>query len=75
MWCNTAPGIVCQKIRDDKGADTIRTLVGGYPGVIVCDALKTHQAGARANEQIQLAGVGRRLLWHRPSPSVTLPRK
>ena len=56
MWCITAPGIVCHKIRDDKGADTFRALVGSYRGVIVCDALKTHEAGARGNEQIQLAG-------------------
>jgi transposase len=56
MWCVTAPGIVCHKIRDDKGADTFRALVGKYRGVIVCDALKTHEAGARGNDQIQLAG-------------------
>lgn len=56
MWCVTAPGIVCHKIRDDKGADTFRDLVGKYRGVIVCDALKTHEAGARGNDQIQLAG-------------------
>ena len=36
--------------------DTLRALVGSYRGVIVCDALKTHEAGARGNEQIQLAG-------------------
>jgi transposase len=56
MWCVTAPGIVCHKIRDDKGADTFRALVGNYRGVIVCDALKTHEAGARGNDHIQLAG-------------------
>jgi transposase len=56
MWCITAPGVVCHKIRDDKGADTFRALVGNYRGVIVCDALKTHEAGARGNEHIQLAG-------------------
>jgi transposase len=49
MWCMTAPGVVCHKIRDDKGADTFRALVGSYRGVIVCDALKTHEAGARGN--------------------------
>ena len=54
--CVTAPGIVCHKIRDDKGADTFSDLVGKYCGVIVCDALKTHEAGARGNELIQLAG-------------------
>lgn len=56
MWCITAPGIVCHKIRDDKGAETFKALVGKYRGVIVCDALKTHEAGARGNEHIQLAG-------------------
>jgi transposase len=56
MWCVTAPGVVCHKIRDDKGADTFRALVGSYRGVIVCDALKTHEAGARGNDGIQLAG-------------------
>jgi hypothetical protein len=56
MWCVTAPGVVCHKIRDDKGADTFRALVGGYNGVIVCDALKTHEAGARDGPDIVLAG-------------------
>ena len=56
MWCITAPGVVCHKIRDDKGADTFRALVGRYNGVIVCDALKTHEAGARDGPGIVLAG-------------------
>jgi len=56
MWCVTAPGVVCHKIRDDKGADTFRALIGHYRGVIVRDALKTHEAGARGNDQIKLAG-------------------
>jgi transposase len=56
MWCLTAPGIVVHRIRDDKGADTFRALMGGYQGVIVCDALKTHEAGARGNDAIALAG-------------------
>ncbi len=56
MWCLTAPGIVVHRIRDDKGADTFRALVGQYEGVIVCDALKTHEAGARGSPSIALAG-------------------
>ena len=44
------------RIRDDKGQDTFRDLVGHYKGTIVCDALKTHEAGARGNEHIALAG-------------------
>lgn len=47
MWCVTAPGVVVHRIRKDKGAETFRELVGGYDGTIVCDALKTHEAGAR----------------------------
>ena len=46
-WCVTATGIVCHKIRDDKGADTFRDLVGKYFGVIVCDVLKTSLASRR----------------------------
>lgn len=30
--------------------------MGDYRGVIVCDALKTHEAGARGNDRISLAG-------------------
>jgi transposase len=56
MWCLTAPGIVVHRIRDDKGADTFRQLVGTYEGTIVCDALKTHEAGARGSPSIALAG-------------------
>src|SRR5262249_31903902 len=56
MWCLTAPGIVVHRIRDDKGADTFRHLVGAYDGTIVCDALKTHEAGARGSPTIALAG-------------------
>jgi transposase len=56
MWCLTAPGVVVHRIRDDKGADTFKSLVGQYEGVIVCDALKTHEAGARGSPAIALAG-------------------
>jgi transposase len=56
MWCITAPGLVCHRIRDDKGTATFKALVGGYHGVIVCDALKTHEAGARDGPGIELAG-------------------
>lgn len=56
MWCLTAPGVVVHRIRDDKSAATFKALVGGYHGVIVCDALKTHEAGARDGPGIVLAG-------------------
>ena len=56
MWCITAPGVVCHRIKDDKGAATFKELVGNYAGVIVCDALKTHEAGARDGPAIVLAG-------------------
>jgi transposase len=56
MWCVTAPGVVCHRIRDDKGAVTFKELVGGYHGTIVCDALKTQEAGARDGPGILLAG-------------------
>lgn len=55
MWCLTAPGVVVHRIRDDKSAATFADLVGGYQGVIVCDALKTHEAGAREGPGIELA--------------------
>lgn len=47
MWCATAPGVVVHRIRDDKSAATFKQLVGDFGGVIVCDAAKTHEAGAR----------------------------
>jgi transposase len=56
MWCLTAPGVVVHRIRDDKGAETFKQLVGQYEGIIVCDALKTHEAGARGSPSIALAG-------------------
>ena len=56
MWCLTAPKVVVHRIRDDKGAETFKELVGKYNGTIVCDALSTHQAGARAGPGIVLAG-------------------
>jgi transposase len=56
MWCLTAPGIVVHRIRDDKSADTFKALMDGYRGTVVCDALKTHEAGARGNDAIALAG-------------------
>jgi transposase len=56
MWCLTAPGSVVHRIRDDKGAATFKDLMNGYAGTIVCDALKTHEAGARGNDAIALAG-------------------
>lgn len=56
MWCLTGPRAVVHRIRDDKGAETFKALMGDYRGVVVCDALKTHEAGARGNDRITLAG-------------------
>jgi transposase len=56
MWALTAPGVVVHRIRDDKSALTFGALVGDYRGVIVADALGTHEAGARASPGIALAG-------------------
>ena len=56
MWALTAPGVVVHRIRDDKSAATFTSLVGDYHGVIVADALGTHEAGARASPGIVLAG-------------------
>ena len=56
MWCLTAPDAVVHRIRDDKSANTFKDLMGGYAGTVVCDALKTHEAGARGNDAIALAG-------------------
>ena len=56
MWCLTAPGAVVHRIREDKSAATFTLLVGEYRGVIVCDALGTHEAGAREASHILLAG-------------------
>jgi transposase len=54
MWCLTAPGVVVHRIRDDKSAATFSALVGDYRGTIVCDALATHEAGAREGPGIVL---------------------
>jgi transposase len=56
MWCLTAPRAVVHRIREDKSAETFKALMDGYSGVVVCDALKTHEAGARGNDAIALAG-------------------
>jgi transposase len=56
MWCLTAPGVVVHRICDDKSAATFTELVGDFRGTIVCDALGTHGAGARASPGIMLAG-------------------
>ena len=56
MWCLTAPGLVVHRIRDDKSKETFKALMAGYEGTVVCDALKTHEAGARGNDAIVLAG-------------------
>jgi transposase len=56
MWCLTAPGVVVHRIREDKSKDTFKALMDGYSGTVVCDALKTHEAGARGNDAIALAG-------------------
>lgn len=56
MWCLTAPGAVVHRIRGDKSAQTFKLLVGEYKGTIVCDALKTHEAGARELPGIRLSG-------------------
>jgi transposase len=55
MWCLTSPGVVYHRIFGDKGAGTFKELVGKYEGVIVCDALSTHECGARDGPGIVLA--------------------
>lgn len=56
MWCLTAKNAVVHRICNDKSARTFKDLVGDYEGVIVCDALSTHGAGARGLEGVALAG-------------------
>jgi len=56
IWCITAPGIVVHEIKSDKGAKTFEALLENYRGTIVCDAAKTHEAGARGLGHIVLAG-------------------
>jgi transposase len=56
MWCLTAPGVVVHRIRDDKSAATFTDLLGDFHGVVVCDALATHGAGARESPGVVLAG-------------------
>jgi hypothetical protein len=48
--------MVVHRIRDDKGAQTFKALTAGFRGTVVCDALKTHEAGARDNDAMALAG-------------------
>ena len=55
MWCITTPKVVCHRIKDNKGTGTFVDLVGAYEGVVVCDALKTHEAGARESPGVKLA--------------------
>ena len=55
MWCLTAPGLVYHRICDDKSAATFTALMKGYHGWVVCDALGTHDAGARACPGLRLA--------------------
>lgn len=56
IWCLTAPGVLYHRIYGDKSAQTFKALVGDFEGAIVCDALSSHHAGARASPGIVLAG-------------------
>ena len=56
IWCITAPGVVVHQIKSDKAAKTFEALLKNYRGTIVCDAAKTHEAGARGHVHIVLAG-------------------
>lgn len=56
MWGLTAANAVYYCIRDDKSANTFIDLVGDFEGVIVCDALASHGAGARGSPGVTLAG-------------------
>ena len=55
MWCLTGRDVIYHRICEDKSAATFGELVGDYDGVIVCDALGTHAAGAREGPGITLA--------------------
>lgn len=56
MWALTAPRRAWHGIKDDKSANTFVELVGDFEGVVVCDALTSHGAGARASPGVALAG-------------------
>jgi len=56
MWCLTGDRLVYHHIRGDKGADTFVELLQGYTGAVVCDALATHEAGARGSPGVTLVG-------------------
>ncbi len=56
MWCLTGEGLIYHHIRDDKGAATFQDLLQGYRGAVVCDALATHEAGARGSPGVTLIG-------------------
>lgn len=71
MWCITARRRFSPSAT--TRAATFKALVGAYNGAIVCDALKTHQAGARGGPDIVLAGcwahVYRKLEEAAPDPA------
>ena len=56
MWGFTAEGMATYKICRDKSADTMKSLLGESPRILVCDMLSTHGKVARDIEGIELAG-------------------
>ena len=55
MWCLTAPDAVFHSIRESKDTATALDILGEFTGTIVCDALATHGAAARAGPGFRLA--------------------
>ena len=55
MWCLTAPDAVFHSIRESKDTATALDVLGEFTGTIVCDALATHGAAARAGPGFRLA--------------------
>lgn len=71
MWCLTAPDAIAHRIKDDKSAETFKSIIDDFEGVIVCDALKTHEAGVRGNSRVELAGCWAHVFrkWEEAAPN------
>lgn len=56
MWCLTCEDAVYHTMRDHKDTVTALELLGDFQGIMVCDAMATHEAAARAGPGFSLAG-------------------
>jgi transposase len=58
VWCAATSDLVGYRILDSRGADSAKTLLGGYEGIVMADGLSAYEALCRNGPQTNYLETG-----------------